>query len=154
MTYKTKKRSKKGKGIGKWVSKFTKKSKPIELPLSTIEQLELISRPINEVKKVFEEHSNKIDELYNKCLNSCKSYNCLGNNEICKDLNEMINKEPMYNWTNFCAHSLNQNLCKEFLESYKILEIYTNNLIELGKKAQLVKELLDAYNKPINNKII
>ena len=54
MTYKTKKRSKKGKGIGKWVSKFTKKSKPIELPLSTIEQLELISRPINEVKKVFE----------------------------------------------------------------------------------------------------
>lgn len=61
----------------------------------------------------------------------------------------MINTEPLYNWTNFCAHSLNQESCKEFLESYKILEIYTNNLIELGKKAQLVKDLLDAYNKPI-----
>lgn len=149
MVNKTRKRIKKGKGIGKWVSKFTKKEQPINIPLSTLEQLELISKPINEVKKVFEEHSNKIDILYNNCLQSCKNYNCLGNNDLCKELNTMINTEPLYNWTNFCAHSLNKESCKEFLESYKILEIYTNNLIELGKKAQLVKDLLDAYNKPI-----
>ena len=151
MVNKTRKRIKKGKGIGKWVSKFTKKQEPIKLPLSTLEQLELISKPINEVKKVFEEHSNKIDILYNNCLQSCRRYDCLGNNELCNQLNDMINTKPLYNWTNFCAHSLNQESCKEFLESYKILEIYTNNLIELGKKAQLVKDLLNAYNKPIVN---
>ena len=61
----------------------------------------------------------------------------------------MIDYKPLSNWANFCAHSLNQESCKEFLKSYKILELYTNNLIELGKKAQLVKDLLDAYNNKI-----
>lgn len=155
MVNKTKKRVKRGKGIGKWkiFSNKNKNNNNNNVVLSTIEQLEEISKPINEVKKVFEEHSNKIDILYNNCLNSCNNYDCLGNDTLCDDIKTFIDKEPLYNWTNFCAHSLNQESCKEFLQSYKILDIYTKKLIELGKKAELVKELLDAYNKPINKLI-
>jgi len=55
----------------------------------------------------------------------------------------MIEKRSIYEWGNFCANTLNKEECKHFLKSYKILEIYTSNLIELGNKALKVKEILD-----------
>lgn len=141
---KTNKRSKKGNGFG-----IFKKPLPVAPapPLSTQEQLALISKPINEVKQVFEEHSSKIERLYNSCLQSCKSYNCLGDTELCDQLNTMIENGALYEWGNLCAHSLQQSVCKEFLYSFGLLELYTKNLIELGKKAEEVKKKLDYYNR-------
>jgi hypothetical protein len=68
---------------------------------------------------------------------------------MCNELQDFINKKEMYDWVNFCANSLEKNVCKDFLESYNILDIYTKHLITIGEKAQKVRDLLDAYNKPI-----
>ena len=138
-------RNKKGKGLLKLISRKNV-SKNI-LPLSTLEQLNIVVKPLDEVKNIFEVHSNKIDILYNNCLNQCKGHNCLGNKEMCEQLQDFINTKNLYDWTNFCANSLEKNVCKEFLESYKILDIYKKNLITIGEKAQKVRDLLDAYNK-------
>lgn len=110
-------------------------------PLSTQEQLALISKPINEVKQVFEEHSSKIERLYNSCLQSCKSYNCFGDEKLCDQLNDMLTKGTLYEWGNLCAHSLHQSVCEEFLYSFGLLQLYTNNLIELGKKQKKLKKI-------------
>jgi len=138
---KYKKRNKIGKGL---FNIFTRKNNhEIELPLSTMEELNIISKPIDDVKEIFEKHSSNIERLYHECRNICKSYDCLGNELMCEQLNDMIEKRSIYEWGNFCANTLNKEECKHFLKSYKILEIYTSNLIELGNKALKVKEILD-----------
>ncbi len=140
------KRNKKGRGFLKL---FTRRENNTDsLPISSVEEFNSISKPINDVKEIFEKHSHNIQKLYHDCRNTCKIHECLGNEALCEQLNDMINTKDTYSWTYFCGNTLQKEECKQFLNSYKILEIYTNKLITLGEQAQKVKELLNLYKKP------
>ena len=52
------------------------------------------------------------------CLKQCSD------DKMCEQLNNMMKRDPFYNWGNLCGHSLDVKKCREFIHTYTKLDIY------------------------------
>lgn len=131
---KTQKR-KKGGFFGSW---FKRK------PKTTNEELTEIQKYIEDLKlgKVEQAMSKEIEnakQLRNKCINDCKTSGCSTNDTgICTQLNKMISEKSDYEWGTLCGNSLNVTTCKNYLNSYKKLELYTKYVKSVSNKCEMM----------------
>ena len=64
------------------------------------------------------------------CLKQCSD------NKMCEQLNNMIKRDPFYNWGNLCGHSLDVKKCREFIHTYTKLDIYNKYVSSLSANVQ------------------
>ena len=113
-------------------------------PQTTNEQLSEIQKYIEDLKlgKVEQAMSKEIEnakQLRNKCINDCKTSGCSTNDTgICTQLNKMISEKSDYEWGTLCGNSLNVAACKNYLNSYKKLELYTKYVKSVSNKCEIM----------------
>ena len=121
----------------------------------TQEELSSINSEIGNIKlknyeSVISEEINKLSNLRNNCIKSCKSNICSGNDEeMCKQINDMMAKKTDYEWGNLC-NSINVLECKSYLRAIKKVEVYTNYIKNLN---DVLQKLLSDYKNTIISKI-
>jgi len=64
------------------------------------------------------------------CLKECSD------DKMCEQLNNMIKRDPFYNWGNLCGHSLDVKKCREFIHTYTKLDIYNKYVSSLSANIQ------------------
>jgi len=121
----------------------------------TQEELNNINAEIGNIKlknyeSVISDEINKLSNLRNNCITSCKSNICSGNDEeMCKQINDMMTKKTDYEWGNLC-NTINVLDCKSYLRAIKKVEVYTNYIKNLNDVSQ---KLLSDYKNSIIPKI-
>jgi hypothetical protein len=121
----------------------------------TQEELNNINTEIGNIKlknyeSVISEEINKLSNLRNNCITSCKTNICSGNDEeMCKQINDMMTKKTDYEWGNLC-NTINVLDCKSYLRAIKKVEVYTNYIKNLNDVSQ---KLLSDYKNSIIPKI-
>jgi len=121
----------------------------------TQEELNSINSEIGNIKlknyeSVISDEINKLSNLRNNCITSCKSNICSGNDEeMCKQINDMMTKKTDYEWGNLC-NTINVLDCKSYLRAIKKVEVYTNYIKNLNDVSQ---KLLSDYKNSIIPKI-
>jgi len=78
------------------------------------------------------------------CLKQCSD------DKMCEQLNNMMKRDPFYNWGNLCGHSLDVKKCREFIHTYTKLDIYNKYVSSLSANIQnrfndLTRELNEEY---------
>lgn len=64
------------------------------------------------------------------CLKECHD------DKMCEQLNNMMKRDPFYNWGNLCGHSLDVQKCREFIHTYTKLDIYNKYVSSLSANIQ------------------
>ena len=64
------------------------------------------------------------------CLKQCSD------DKMCEQLNNMMKRDPFYNWGNLCGHSLDVKKCREFIHTYTKLDIYNKYVSSLSANIQ------------------
>lgn len=64
------------------------------------------------------------------CLKECSD------DKMCEQLNNMMKRDPFYNWGNLCGHSLDVQKCREFIHTYTKLDIYNKYVSSLSANIQ------------------
>jgi len=124
-------------------------------PLSTQEELNIITSEIGNIKlknyeSLISEEINKLSNLRNNCIQSCKSNICSNNDEkMCKQINDMMTEKTDYEWGNLC-NTINVLDCKSYLRAIKKVEVYTNYIKNLNDVSQ---KMLSDYKNSIMPKI-
>ena len=69
-------------------------------------------------------------ECKTMCLKECHD------DKMCEQLNNMMKRDPFYNWGNLCGHSLDVKKCREFIHTYTKLDIYNKYVSSLSANIQ------------------
>lgn len=64
------------------------------------------------------------------CLKECSD------DKMCEQLNNMMKRDPFYNWGNLCGHSLDVKKCRDFIHTYTKLDIYNKYVSSLSANIQ------------------